>query len=80
MKPAQPITPEEAEKLLPDGPKVHIFLLEGDQLWPMIWPRQKVIDRMTSVGVELAGDSARRASHGLASVGEDTIFIETRRT
>ena len=74
------LTPEEAEELLPDGDSIHTFrqtysgvMLGAD------WSRARILQRFKTHGVELSGDNARKANHGLVStddVGE--LFIETR--
>lgn len=73
------LTPEEAEALLPDGGRIHVFVAHEGELFGGEWPRQSVIERFRSVGVELAGDHARLANHGIVSEGQmDTVFFQTR--
>lgn len=81
MKPSKPVTIEEAEQLLPDGDRIHVFLDEGDgNPLSQTWSRASILSRIQAHGVELSGDEARSASHGLVSIGvSDTLFVETRK-
>ena len=77
----KPISPEQAEELLPDGDVVHTFRIDGANIVGRDWPKNKIIQRFKTHGVELSGELARNANHGLCSF-DDTgpLFIETRLT
>lgn len=74
------LTPEVAEDLLPDGDTVHTFRQSGMALIGADWPKQRILERFRTHGVELAGEGARSMNHGICSY-DDTgyLFIETRR-
>lgn len=76
------LTPEEAEKFLPEGDTIHTFRANGAVLLGADWSRERILDRFKTHGVELSGDNARNMNHGLASYDEANgwLFIETRRT
>ncbi len=75
------LTPEEAEKLLPDGDTIHTFR-GGSMLVGADWSRTRILERIKTNGVELSGDLARSMNHGICSYDEANgwLYIETRRT
>lgn len=82
MKAQRKLSPEDAEKLLPEGEKIHYFSeIDGDFAEGRM-SRQKVLERFRH-NVELSGDVARGANHGVASYDDRNqawYFFETRRT
>lgn len=81
MTKQRPLTPEEAEEILPDGDTVHTFRADGNLLVGADWPKKRILERFRTHGVELSGENARKMNHGLASYDEafGWLYIETRR-
>lgn len=79
-EPQKKLTPEQATDLLPDGDTVHTFRTKGDLMVGADWPKERILERFKTHGVEIAGENARRINHGLCSK-DDTgwLFIENRR-
>lgn len=75
------LTPQQAEELLPDTDVVHTFRTNTGHLIGADWPRDKIVQRFRTNGVELSGESAARLGHGLCSIDEalGPLFIETRK-
>lgn len=78
------VTPEEAEKLLPDKENIHTFYNMPFGLLGADWDRQEVVEKFKkSDKIEIAGPCARNIGHGLAVYNDnikwqsEVLFIET---
>jgi hypothetical protein len=71
---------EQALELLPDADLIHTFRNNGKPSG-IHWPREAIVERFRTHGVEYAGDDARRHNHGLCSFDESSgwLFVETRK-
>ncbi len=72
---------DEAVAMLPEGDSIHTFRQGGSLLLGVDWPREDILDLMKKFPVELAGEHATRAHHGLAvkAYGASWLFIATRK-
>lgn len=76
-----PLTPEQAEAMLPDGEYVHTFRqARNGMLVGADWSRERLLEAFREHRVDLSGPTAVSMGHGLIVFdGESsTLFVATK--
>lgn len=73
------LTVDEAEKMLPIGDKVHVFMNPGaGMLVGADWSRKDIVDLFNRSKPTLSGPEAANMKHGIAVMdGGRWLFVET---
>lgn len=74
----EPVTYEQAEKMIGDGERVHTFRNPaGGLMLGCDWDRADILDHIKKHGAELSGPSAAAMRHGLVLMDDHgPLFIE----
>lgn len=71
---------EEAEKMLPDGDRVHTFRQAGPMLIGADWDKEELLEHIKDFEILETGPAARGMNHGIAIIDKNgPLFIATKR-